>query len=374
MAGKRAKRGFGAPRKLKSGRWQARYTGPDGLPHKAATTFGAYDDAVAWLAAERRKIDLDMWTPPATRDLVAAEQETASVLTLAAYAERWFAETEGRHKPRTRTLHRGYLDNVILPELGDVALTALTVQQVRAWFACLEPFPTRNSNAYSLLRTILNQAVDDELIAANPCRVKRAAVKRRVVEPIALTASEIRELANEMPERWQALVLVAGFSGLRWGELVALRRSDLTLKADDCSVTVSRAAVRMKGQFVVGAPKSRAALRTVPLPSALRPILEAHLEKFALPGRTGLVFPSASGDVPHQTAVSPRFKRAAKTIGHEGLRFHDLRHSAATLFAQAGATLADHMSLMGHTSSAMSARYTHTTASRNRALVEGLWN
>ncbi|SEL24960.1 tyrosine-type recombinase/integrase [Rhodococcus maanshanensis] len=374
MASNRPKRGFGAPRKLKSGRWQARYTGPDGLAHKAATTFGAYDDAVAWLAGERRRIDLDTWTPPATRDLdagVLGNQPPA--LTLAVYAERWFAETEGRHKPRTRALNRGYLDNVILPELGAVSVTALTVQQVRAWFAGLESFPTRNSNAYSLLRTILNQALDDELIAANPCRVKRAAVKRRVVEPIALTASEIRAMADAMPERWRALILVAGFSGLRWGELVALRRSDFVLKADDCSVTVSRAVVRMKGEFVIGAPKSRAALRTVPLPSALRLIIAAHIEEFALPGRAGLVFPSVSGQVVHDNSVRPAFKREAKKIGHPALRFHDLRHSAATLFAQAGATLADHMMLMGHTSSAMSARYTHSTAARNRALVEGLW-
>ncbi|MDH6280979.1 tyrosine-type recombinase/integrase [Prescottella agglutinans] len=373
MAGNRPKRGFGAPRKLKSGRWQARYTGPDGLPHKAATTFGAYDDAVAWLAAERRRIDLDTWTPPEVRELVATAPDPESALTLAVYAERWYAETEGRHKPRTRALNKGYLDNVILPELGDVPVTALTVQQVRAWFAGLEPFPTRNSNSYSLLRTILNQALDDELIAANPCRVKRAAVKRRVVEPIALTASEIRELSKEMPERWRALVLLAGFSGLRWGELVALRRSDFTLDADGYSVTVSRAAVRIKGEFVIGAPKSRAALRAVPLPSALRPTMAAHIGEFALPGRAGLVFPSVTGDVPHENTVRPHFKRAAKKIGHEALRFHDLRHSAATLFAQAGATLADHMTLMGHTSSAMSARYTHSTAARNRALVEGLW-
>ncbi|MFM1724045.1 tyrosine-type recombinase/integrase [Rhodococcus sp. PAM 2766] len=373
MAGNRPKRGFGAPRKLTSGRWQARYTGPDGLPHKAATTFGAYDDAVAWLAAERRRIDLDTWTPPEARELVASAPDPESALTLAVYAERWYAETEGRHKPRTRALNKGYLDNVILPELGEVAVTALTVQQVRAWFAGLEPFPTRNSNAYSLLRTILNQALDDELIAANPCRVKRAAVKRRVLEPIALSAAEVRELSAAMPERWRALVLVAGFSGLRWGELVALRRSDFVLKADECSVTVSRAVVRMKGEFVIGAPKSRAALRTVPLPSALRPIIAALIEEFALPGRAGLAFPSVNGEVVHDNAVRPHFKRAAKEIGHEALRFHDLRHSAATLFAQAGATLADHMVLMGHTSSAMSARYTHSTASRNRALVEGLW-
>lgn len=122
-------------------------------------------------------------------------------------------------------------------------------------------------------------------------------------------------------------------------------------------------------------PKSKAALRTVPpLPTGLRPIIRAHLDTFAQAGRSGLVFPSETGNVPpHENTVRPHYKRAAAKIGHPTLRFHDLRHSAATLFAQAGATLADHMTLMGHTSSAMSARYTHSTAARNRSLVEALW-
>ncbi|WP_237720373.1 MULTISPECIES: tyrosine-type recombinase/integrase [Rhodococcus] len=329
-------------------------------------TFAAKLDAEGWLASERRKVDLGTWTPPGER----ADEG----LTLAHYAERWFAETKGRHKPRTRDLNRGYLDRVILPELGPVPIDKLTVQMVRAWFAGLDAYPTRNANAYSLLRTILNQALDDELIPANPCRVKRAAVKNRVVEPIALTASEIRAFSDAMGiERWKTLILVAGFSGLRWGELAALRRSDITLTDVECSVTVSRAAVRRAGEFVIGAPKSKAALRTVPLPTGLRPIIRAHLDTFAQAGRSGLVFPSETGNVPHENTVRPHYKRAAAKIGHPTLRFHDLRHSAATLFAQAGATLADHMTLMGHTSSAMSARYTHSTAARNRSLVEALW-
>lgn len=364
MAGTR--RSFGAPRRTSSGRWQARYTGPDGMPHKGARTFLAKDDAVAWLAGERRKIELGVWTPPA-----ATVATTAKLLTVAVYAERWYAETDGRHKPRTRALNDAYLRNVILPDLGDIALTALTVQQVREWFAGLDNFPTRNANSYSLLRTILNQAVDDELIQMNPCRIKRAAVKHRVVEPIALAASEIRDLADAMPEQWQALVLLAGFSGLRWGEISALRRSDVNLV--ELEVTVNRAVVRTGGEFVIARPKSRAALRTVPLPEGLRSGLIEHLANFAAPGRNGLVFPAQSGDVLNRDTVKDSFGKAAGAIGYPNLRIHDLRHSAATLFAQAGATLADHMALMGHTSSAMSARYTHSTASRTRGLVQSLW-
>lgn len=70
-------------------------------------------------------------------------------------------------------------------------------------------------------------------------------------------------------------------------------------------------AVRRAGEFVIGAPKSKAALRTVPLPTGLRPIIRAHLDTFAQAGRSGLVFPSETGNVPHENTVRPHYKRAA---------------------------------------------------------------
>ncbi|MDH3025301.1 site-specific integrase [Gordonia alkanivorans] len=366
MAGKRS---FGNTRKLASGRYQARYTGPDGAEHKAPTTYSAMIDAEGWLVQERRLIEREEWTPPAERAAATA----ATGLTLQAYAEKWFAETANRHKPSTRRLNKILLDRTIVPGLGERRLTTLTASEIREWHASLEDYPTRNANAYSLLRTILAQAVDDELIDVNPARVKRAAVKHRKGEPVTLTTDEIRALADEMPAQWRALVLLAGFSGLRWGELTALRRSDLDMGADALAVTVRRAVTFVDGKYVEGRPKSRAALRTVPLPEGLRPALTEHLETHAAPGRDGLIFPAKSGGPLSGNTTKTHLAKAAESIGRPGVTPHALRHSAATLFAQAGATLADHMTLMGHTSAAMSARYTHSTESRTRGLVQGLW-
>lgn len=365
MAGKRS---FGSIRKLKSGRVQARYTGPDGAEHKAPTTYSAKIDAEGWLAQERRLIESGDWTPPAERDATKA----TGGLTLRVYADRWHAETINRHKPRTRALNRGYLDNVILPGLGDKRLKALKVSDIREWHAGLDNFPTRNANAYSLLRTILNQAVDDEILETNPARIKRAAVKHRKSEPVALSPKEIRDLADAITPRYKAWVLLAGVSGLRFGELTALQRSDIDMSKDGLAVTVKRAVTRVGGEFVTGPPKSRAALRTVPLTEDLRPALTEHLKTYALPGKDGLVFPTSTGNMMFASTFRYSFQRAAEAIGKPDLTPHGLRHTAATLFAQAGATLADHMVLMGHTSAAMSARYTHSTESRTRGLVQGL--
>jgi integrase len=177
-----------------------------------------------------------------------------------------------------------------------------------------------------------------------------------------------------MPPRWQALVLLAGFSGLRFGELTALRPTDLALGGEaGVSVTVARTVVRVGGAFVVGAPKSLAALLTVPLPDALGPVLAAHMTRFAGAGRDELVFPAEGGGFLHRDTIKHAFKTASAQSRCGGLRFYDLRHSAATLSAQAGATLADHMTLMGHTSPTMSARYTHSTATRTRELAQHMW-
>ncbi|WLP90589.1 site-specific integrase [Gordonia sp. NB41Y] len=370
MAGK-TRRGFGRIRQFRSGNWQASYTGPKGEVYIAPKTYPTKEDAEGWLYQEKRLIDLETWTPPTAR----AEAKAVQGLTLKTYADRWHDETVNRHKPRTRALNRGYLDNVILPGLGDRPLKALTVAEVREWHAGLgTEYPTRNANAYSLLRTILNQAVDDEILDTNPCRVKRGAVKHRKSEPVALSAEEIRALADKITPRYKAWVLLAGFSGLRFGELTALRRSDIDMSKDGLAVTVRRAVTRVDGGFKVDRPKSAAALRTVPLPEGLRPALEHHLKTYTLPGKDGLVFPTRTGSMMFASTFRYSFARAAEAAGKPEVTPHGLRHSAATLFAQAGATLADHMVLMGHTSAAMSARYTHSTESRTRGLVQGLWS
>ncbi len=310
MAGKRS---FGSIRALPSGKFQARYIGPDGSEHKAPHTFTAQIDAEGWLSRERVMIEREEWTPPATRTAAQA----SGGLTVKVYADRWHEETVNRHKPRTRVLNRGYLDNVIYPGLGDKRLTTLTVSEVREWHAGLDAtYPTRNANAYSLLRTILNQAVDDEILDVNPCRVKRAAVKHRKSEPVALTAAEIRAMAAAILPRYKALVLLAGFSGLRFGELTALRRSDLTMTTGNLSVTVKRAVVRVQGEWITDRPKSRAALRTVPLPEGLRADLVAHLATYSGKGAAGLVFPAQGGGILHRDTIKEPFADAAEAIGH----------------------------------------------------------
>ncbi len=105
----RTRRSFGGIR-ARGKRWTANYTHEEAM-HRAPHSFDTKDDAVAWIASERKKIDLGIWTAP------GAEPTAEMGLTVRKYAEKWFSETVNRHKPRTRALNRGYLTNVILPDL-----------------------------------------------------------------------------------------------------------------------------------------------------------------------------------------------------------------------------------------------------------------
>jgi integrase len=134
-------------------------------------------------------------------------------------------------KPRTRALYASLLRVHIQPTLGKLQLPAVTPVAIRKWYAGLDTGPTAKANAYGLLRTILAEAVDDGLLAANPARIKGAGSKRRARELRVLTVQELKVIVEDVPDRYRALILLGAWCALRFGELAALRRCDLDLKA-----------------------------------------------------------------------------------------------------------------------------------------------
>src|SRR5664279_2311905 len=139
---KPGKRTFGEVSKLPSGRYRARYTGPDQLRHSAPQTFDTKLDADGWLALRRADVMREEWTPPVTPGL-----------RFGAYSRLWLAERE--LKPRTRQHYADILDRHLV-EFNEVPLRRITPNMVSAWFAGLDTGPTMRAHTYSLLRTILN--------------------------------------------------------------------------------------------------------------------------------------------------------------------------------------------------------------------------
>jgi len=364
MPTKRRSNGAGAVRQLPSGRWQARHRGPDEVMRPAPLTFDTKLDAGAWLAAQVRDVDRGTWTAPQP-----AGEAHRSAPSLRSYSVSWLAARE--LKPRTRLLYQGLLDGHVLPGLGDVELTRLTPTTVRNWYASLDASaPTQRAHAYSLLRSIMTTAVSDDLAATNPCRIRGGGSARPQHTTKVASLAELEVMVDAVPEHRRPLLLLAAWCGLRFGELAELRRGDVDL--DGGVLRVQRGVTRAAGQVFIGDPKSTAGRRTVSIPPHLLPVLERHLRQHTGAGGDALLFPARHGGHLAPTSLQSFWHPARGAAGREDLRFHDLRHTGATLAAATGATLADLMSRLGHSTPSAALRYQHAVADRDRAIAEAL--
>ena len=366
MAGKAGHRSFGYLRKLPSGRWQASYVGPDTLRHIAPITFSAKIDGEGWLVTERRLVEAGTWTAPAGRGVAKGKPP----LTFGAYATTWLADRT--LKPRTRAHYAALLDRQIMPRFADVPLRAITPHEVRAWHAGLgNSTPTLRAHAYGLLRTILCQAVHDGEIPLNPCHIRGAGNSRRVHKIKPATLGELEALTAAMPEQYQLMVLLASWCAMRFGELAELRRGDIDVVTG--TIRIRRAVARAAGQVIVSTPKSDAGTRDVAIPPHLRPMAKEHLRAQISGGKNGLLFPAADG-TSHlaPSTLYKAFYKAREAAGRPDLRFHDLRHSGAVMAASTGATLAELMGRLGHSTPGAALRYQHAAAGRDQQIAAAL--
>ena len=359
-----AKRGFGTLRQLPSGRWQATYLGPDGRRRKATDTFRLKTAATAFLDKTRTEISGGTWIDPEVIEV----KKTAA--TFGTYSAAWL---DGRDlKPRTRSHYRMLLETTLLPTFADREIPSITAADVRVWHARQgTDTPTLRSHAYGLLRTILATAVADGIILGNPCHIRGAGAARKVHKTEPATLAQLTEITAVMPERYRALVSVTAWCALRFGEATELRRGDIDLTGG--VIRIRRGVVRVDGEVIVGTPKTDAGTRDVAIPPHLVPVLAAHLLEHAGPGANGLVFPAA--DRRSQLAPSTLYRvyyPAREAAGRPDLRWHDLRHTGAVLAAQTGATLAELMGRLGHSTPAAAMRYQHAAAGRDQILAAKL--
>jgi integrase len=293
-------------------------------------------------------------------------------VSFAEWADRWQGTTTNL-RPNTRALHGYLLRRFLLPAFADVALADLDLMAVRSWLAGLEGAavsPNTVAKAYRLLARIMATAVEAGLIVRNPCSVKGAATERAAEMRVA-TVAQVAALAQAIHPRFRALVLVAAYAGLRWGELVGLRVKRVDLLHG--RIMVAEQATEIDGRFTWGPPKTEAGRRTVALPAVAAAALAEHLAIYSQPGPEGLVFSSTEGGLLRRSNFKRRvWQPATRAVGVAGLRFHDLRHTSATLSIAAGASTRELMARMGHSSSAAALRYQHVMAGRDAAIAAAL--
>lgn len=360
----RASGTFGSVDKLATG-YRARYFGPDGRRYKAPTLFITKRDARAWLSLRQAEIVAKAWMPP------GADSEPKPKLTFTDYSTQWLATRQVGGRPlkqRTIEHYEKLLEEHITDTFGPLPIASITADDVREWYAKTLPSkPTMRSHAYGLLRTIMATAASDGKIGANPCVIRGASTAKRVHKVRPATVAEIGVIADKMPEQWSLMVLLAAWLAMRFGELTELRRKDIDLT--DEVVRVRRAVVRTDDGFKVTTPKSDAGIRDVAIPPHLIPAIEDHLAKHVGEKADSLLFPAVGGGHMAPATLYRRFYTARTEANRDDLRWHDLRHSGAVLAAATGASLAELMARLGHSTPQAAMRYQHAAQGRDREIA-----
>ncbi len=286
------------------------------------------------------------------------------------YARAWVSERPDL-RPKTMQLYEGLLRLHLSPSLGALRLQDITEPRVRRWRKSLldaEVGEVTVAKAYRLLKAIMNTAVDDGLIRRNPCRIKGAGQEKSPERPV-LTIRQVFDLADAIDQRYRALILLAVFGSLRWGELAALRRRHIDLTAGTLSVEVSVVEL-VEGSLVTGPPKSEAGRRTVTLPAFLMPEIATHLKQFAGPGEDSLVFIGPKNGSLRRPNFTRIWRRATESAGLTGFHFHDLRHTGNHIAAATGASLRELMGRMGHSTTRAALIYQHRTTEYQHRTTE----
>ena len=437
---RRHRRASGAVRRLPSGRWQARNTGPDGAL-RTLGTFPTKAEADQELAHEVSRMARGVWRDPRLGEQPLGEWFRGGIATRADLApstralysrllERWIdAEVPVVGGARPRVVRLGAMslasvtpavvrewDAAVLAEASRRAgerwsRAALTPKRVnaaiRAWaaengraVAVTGRMPvelreawldatggvvvdaresrrnlgrTEAAQAYRLLHTGMAQAVSDGLIPTNPCAIKGASQRdsRGRTERRVLAPDELWALADAMPERYRAAVVVSFLSGLRAGELFALQRRHVDLAAGTVRVDQSLARPGTGGGRF-SSTKSRAGVRTVVLPAVAVDTLADHMDRFTPVGRDALVFGTSTGRPLTGGSRTTMFARARRAIGRDDLTWHDLRHSAITLVALTGATLPELMQRAGHSTPRAALHYQHAADDAQKRIAQRL--
>ncbi len=381
---------FGYVRKLPSGRYQSSYLGPDGKRHNAPATFTHKADAQAWVTAERRLIEYGDWTSPGARveELKAAERAEAerqaaearaaearrTIPTVSQWMEICITERQARsRRPIKQTTADNYRKlarlNVHGTRLGNMRITEVKRADIHEWRWSGPPSRTRTQGpkSYELLVSVFDDAVVAEIIDTTPCTLRGAGSPERVREPESLSMEEVDRFLGAVQEPWARAALTLQVTcGLRIGEVLALRSKDLDLEDGTVTVagTVAKVGPTGERQLVVQTPKTRASLRTLSLLPDTIPDLLRWRESRGDLKPNALLFCDAFGKPLNDDVLRRLQKKAAASIGRTELKDHDLRSTAATLAAAAGASVREIQSMLGHTTPSMALKY--QTATRER--------
>lgn len=350
------------------GEWVAAVTLPNGM----RKTLYAKTKAAASKRLRDALSALDKGVRPADGRITVATVLTTWLTDVVAHTVR----------PKTFIRYKEVVGLHLVPSLGKLRLIALQPAHIDHYIseklaAGCSPRSVHHHRA--VLRVALNRAIKQGLIALNAAAlVDPPHVPER--EAHAITFKEARALLAAIKgDRLEALFTVALALGLRQSEALALKWSDLDL--EEGTLAVQRVIQRVEGQYVFAEPKTRRSRRVIPLPSPVIAALKGHrtrqLEERLRAGNAwqgeqwSLVFCTAYGEPLSAFQARRRFQELLARAGIGLMRYHDLRHGAASLMAAAGVPMRVAMELMGHSSISVTANiYQHVAAEAQKEATE----
>lgn len=316
----------------KGSRWRARYVDDDGREH--AQGFA-------------RKVDAQRWLNEVTAAVVTGQyvDPKAGQMTFRDYAERW------RKMQVTRPSSAAHVETMLrrhaYPTLGNRALSQIAPSDVQAWVKGLVLAPATVGVAHGIVSTVMKSAVRDRRVASNPCDgTKLPKVVRKQIVP--LTTEQVEAVRDALPAELQALVTLAAGTGMRQGECFGLTVDRVRFLGR--TVSVDRQLLTVQGQrSTLAPPKTKASIRTIPLPQVVVDALAAHLSAFPASAE-GLVF-TRFGKPITRSVFGHQWRAAVAEAGlPAGTGFHALRHYYASLLIRHGESVKTVQARLGHAS------------------------
>ena len=375
---KRRANGEGSIRKRPDGRWEGRYTaGRD--PETGKTV---YKNVLGKTQAEVKA------------KLKQAIQETSEVDTLKAaqytvgqWMDIWFENyAKIKVRPTSHQTYRGYIDNHIKPNIGKIQLNKLTTLELQKLYKKLlsrgrvdrieakgQPkglSPKTVRNIHQVISSAMDFAKAQKLIAVNPtdgCALPKLEHREMKTLPVEQLASFLREAKESGVFEMYYIELA---TGLRRGELLGLKWEDLNL--EQCTLRVQRQVSRINGEVVEAPLKTKNSYRTISLGTDAVGILKEQRKKC---GSSEYVFPSPTGGPISPDSVIQMLHRVLKRAGLPKVRFHDLRHTFATVALQNGVDIKTVSGMLGHYSAGFTLdTYAHVTTAAQREAAKTMGN
>ena len=377
MAKTKRARGFGNIRELKSGKFQVRYTDPNGNSQTGRVTFSKRLEAEKELARIQHAIEAGTWHIDETPQAGDLDPKT---ITLRQLGEAWRSQAvNAQGRPlgdKTLSEYKRLADRT-LAIFANKPIRQIHTQQIEAWRAgeLKRGVFNQTAQAYKHLKTLMNYALEKRWINANPCTIKRGG-NYKPEQGIIPTIEQVELMLSIAPEPLKTLLAIASEGGLRKGELLELRLKDIDLKpirgSKAVAVNVARSVLWVDGKPKAKAPKSKTSIRQVLLPDHSSDLLRAHIKRLNTIQPEALLFAKGADPLEHfgQFQLRTLWEKVREQAGYQG-RFHSLRGYHLTQYALTGATTKELQDRAGHATPQMVMIYQHNVG-REQELVAKL--